>query len=137
VLFHIEYEAIRPVPDLILLLRLYLPEDVGTGKPLQVVSDIHEVVSVERIEAGQRGTIEITISNLPFTSNEFYVYGWIGRCDRSRCYDVVDQNVALPRLEIKSESSPMFGVALVSLDYSVRKTDSEPAKTERVSSLRV
>jgi ABC-type polysaccharide/polyol phosphate transport system ATPase subunit len=137
VLFHIEYEAIRPVHDLILLLRLYLPEDVGTGKPLQVVSDIHEVVSVERIEAGQRGTIEITISNLPFTSNEFYVYGWIGRCDRSRCYDVVDQNVALPRLEIKSESRSTAGVGLVSLEYSVRKTDPEPAKTERASPLRV
>jgi hypothetical protein len=134
--FHIEYEAIKSVRDLIFLLRLYLPEDASTGKPTQIISDINEVVSTERIEAGQHGTIEITISHLPFTSNEFSIYGWIGRCDRSRCYDVVDENVALPRLQIKSDQGTMNGIGIVSLDYSIHKTKSKPASAEGTPQLR-
>jgi ABC-type polysaccharide/polyol phosphate transport system ATPase subunit len=122
VVFHLEYEAVRPVPDLILLLRL-LAGDESTGAEMQVVSSVCDVVSVERIGAGQQGTIDITIRNLPFLSGKLFVYGWLGRCDRSRSYDVVDQNVALPQLEVELDCAPSFGASLIPLDFSITKSE--------------
>jgi ABC-type polysaccharide/polyol phosphate transport system ATPase subunit len=128
VVFRLEYEALSPVPDLVLLLRL-LVGDESNGAELQTASNIHEVVSTERIKAGQRGMIDITIKNLPFLSAKLFVYGWLGRCDRSRCYDVVDQNVALPQLEIEPDSEPAFGGSLIRLDFSITKSEPQWSKS--------
>jgi ABC-type polysaccharide/polyol phosphate transport system ATPase subunit len=122
VVFHLEYEAVTPVPDLILLLRLLVGGE-GPGAEMQIVSSIQEVISVRWIKAGQRGTIDITIRNLPFLSGKLFVYGWLGRCDQSRSYDVVDQNVALPQLEVELDSAPSFGAGLIPLDFSITKSE--------------
>jgi ABC-type polysaccharide/polyol phosphate transport system ATPase subunit len=132
VVFHIEYEAVRPVPDLMLLLR-FLAGEEGMDADMQIVSNICEVVSVERIEEGQRGTIEIAIRNLPFQSAKLFVYGWIGCRDRSRCYDVVDQNVALPQLEVEVDSKPAFGVSLIPLEFSTTKSELQRSKPAPVT----
>jgi ABC-type polysaccharide/polyol phosphate transport system ATPase subunit len=132
VVFHLEYEAVRSVPDLILLLRL-LVGDEGAGADMQIVSNIYEVLSSERIEAGRRGTVDITIKNLPFQSAKFSVYGWMGRRDHSRCYDVVDQNVALPALRVEPSSDAGLAVSLIPLEVLITKSEIQQSKIAPVA----
>jgi ABC-type polysaccharide/polyol phosphate transport system ATPase subunit len=126
VVFHVEYEARSSVPDLVLFLRFLVGD---TDAQLQIASSIHEIVSAERIQAGQRGTIDITIKNLPFLSAKLFIYGWLGRCNRSRCYDVIDQNVALPQLEIEPDPELAFGGTLIPLDFSIAKSEPQRSKS--------
>jgi lipopolysaccharide transport system ATP-binding protein len=118
----VEYEVLQPVPDMLLLLRLYshleaIKEAAGT-----IVSEIREVVTYQKLQIGQSGTVEITLPNLKLTRNEFAPYICLGPTDGSGWYDVVDaDNVALPPLVIKGDrQSTREGY--FSLDYDFKVT---------------
>jgi ABC-type polysaccharide/polyol phosphate transport system ATPase subunit len=118
--FVIEYEVMSPVPDLILLFRLL---HRAGGQDDQVVTDIYENLSTVRLEKGHTGAVELTFPNLRLTPNQLFVYVWLGRMDCSISYDVVDANVAMPFLEIRSGPEKKRTYGLVSLQYECKPVE--------------
>ena len=125
VTFRFEYTVRRPVRDLAFLFRLYLAADEASGRSELIVTDIYEVLSSERAPAGV-SAIVLTLPGVKLMPNEFSLYVWLGRCDRTVAYDVLDTNVSLPKLVIKSRSPlarPLRG--LVPLSYEIQKLELE------------
>jgi ABC-type polysaccharide/polyol phosphate transport system ATPase subunit len=120
VTFRFEYRIRRPVRDLALLFRLNLAADEAGGRPETIVTEIFEILSPGQVPAGT-SAIVLTIPALKLMPNEFSLYVWLGRCDRTACYDAIDANVSLPKLAIKSKTpSARPSRGLVPLTYEIR-----------------
>jgi ABC-type polysaccharide/polyol phosphate transport system ATPase subunit len=118
--FRFEYEVLQAVPNLALLFRLYLPS-VG-HESQNIVTDISEVLSVEALEAGIAGAVELRLPRLVLMPNRLSVYVWLGRADVSWMkagdqfgYDVIDTNIDLPPLTIApdTEQTELLGITFV------------------------
>jgi ABC-type polysaccharide/polyol phosphate transport system ATPase subunit len=120
VTFRFEYEVFNPVPNLALLLRLYLPSGSLSGQ--NIVTDISEVLSAEALETGMTGAVELTLPRLVLMPNCLSLYVWLGRADVSWMhagkqfgYDVIDTNIDLPPLTIapETEQTKLLGITFV------------------------
>ena len=119
--FEIAYKAVTSVPNLALLFRICLPEDQVSGRPLQVISEMREVLSVERMKAGTCGSLKLTLPNLELAPNKFSLYVCLGRSNYSGFFDVVDVNVALPELVVTNDHPSAVGAGVILLDYTIKK----------------
>jgi hypothetical protein len=98
--------------------------DLTNGLSETIVTEVFEVLSPGQVTAGM-WAIVLTFPSVKLRPNEFSLYVWVGRSDRSVTYDAIDENVALPRLVInpKPESSGRRTRGLVSVDYEIRKVE--------------
>jgi lipopolysaccharide transport system ATP-binding protein len=107
-----DFEAIEGVPNLTFVIRL---RSAANGELLTM---IREVVSENPIQQGYKGTIELTLPNLPLRPSEISLYAALGRLDNQIYYDVVDENVDLPFLKVVSDSKDRFvREGIMSLPY--------------------
>jgi ABC-type polysaccharide/polyol phosphate transport system ATPase subunit len=126
VTFHIEYEVIKSIPNLLLLFRLNLAEDPAAGRPLQVIGEIKEVLSGRPINKGTRHAVKLTLSSLGYLRNRFSLYVCLGPTTGNKFFDVVDSNVALPELVIREEPAKQPRTGVVALDYTIDTAGEEP-----------
>jgi ABC-type polysaccharide/polyol phosphate transport system ATPase subunit len=123
VTFRFEYEILEPVPSLRLKFVLYRPTENATG-PFggHVVTEIFEVVSVEALDAGQMGAVELTLPRLALMPNRLMLYVWLGSAtDLLSGYDVIDANVNLPPLIVGTETN----AGVIFVEYKLRKWEAE------------
>jgi ABC-type polysaccharide/polyol phosphate transport system ATPase subunit len=121
VTFEIAYKAVASVPNLALLFRICLPEDQVSGRPLQVISEMREILSVERMKAGTCGSLKLTLPNLELAATKFSLYVCLSRSNYAIVFDVVDGNVALPELVMTNDHRSAVGAGVILLDYTIKK----------------
>ena len=121
-IFHFEYEVISRVQDLAFYFRIYVERD-GIE---QIVTETKHVVSASRIEVGKRGGIVVTLPNLKLTPHEFSLYVYLSPVQGRPSYDVIDANVALPKLVIGPQLAEQPGYCLVSIDCEIVDVECEP-----------
>ncbi len=130
--FRFEYEVHKPVSDLMFIFRLLAPkDDLGGGEGL-IVTNIREIVSRKPLSVGYRGGFEIVLPNLKLRPGDLSLYLHLGSADDRTSFDVVDSNVGVPNLRIKSGSASER-LGLVSLDYRFRSIDVEAPAEPSVS----
>jgi len=119
--FRFEYEVFRRVPCLGFFFRLYLETGHGlSAKGIQYVTDIFENISLEPLEAGCRGSVELTLPDLKLMPNNFLLYVCLTRPESAGSHDVIDSNVNLPALVVKSNLPADDRLGMVSLGYEFR-----------------
>jgi hypothetical protein len=91
------YEVAEDVPNLKFFLRL------TNALSREVVSSFQKVDD-RAVSRGCRGVIEVTLPNVQLRPMEASLYVWIGRSDKQVPYDIIDENVDLPFLQITSDS---------------------------------
>ena len=116
---HFEYEVIAPVPSLAFLFRLYLPSDDAIGQ--QIVTDIVEVLSKGALDAGQRGSFDLTLPNNSLLPNEFSIYAVLMPYQGKGAFDVIDTNVQMPVLAIAEREPQPERWGVVAVDYRVEQ----------------
>jgi lipopolysaccharide transport system ATP-binding protein len=116
--FEIGYEVSALIPDLYLLFRIItVPNDLE-GRGETIVANIWIKVSDEPVSPGRSGVFEVVLPDLKLRPGEFTFYICLGQRDERVFYDVMDANVELPVLVVKSESTVRADrLGLVSLDY--------------------
>jgi len=121
VTFRFGYEVRRPVRDLVLIFRLLQT----SGSSEFIVTERYEILSSERLQAGT-SALALTIRGLKLLPNEYSVYVWLGRCDQTVSYDVIDANIALPKLVVKSTTAAtQTSRGVAPLSYDIQKLDLE------------
>ena len=133
--FRIEYETVLAVPEISVLLRLYLDVPDGNGVSPQVVADVTKVISEGRVAAGHKGWIEVSVPTQHLMPIAYSIYVWIGYQNYKVCYDVIDTNVAIPKLVIVPRASdyPSAGKLALSCSWRsgvVASSESTAASTE-------
>jgi ABC-type polysaccharide/polyol phosphate transport system ATPase subunit len=118
-----EYEVIDPVDSLVFGLRLFLPALGASGQ--DIVTDIREVLSSRPLEAGQVGSIDLTLPSIELMPNRFLIYAFLKRKEGHVGFDIIDQNVGLPALAIDSDADDPTVQGVVSLDYAIQRSLSE------------
>ena len=105
----------QAVPDLVLVLRF---RSAVSG---ETITALREVVSDAPLAKGDTRMIEFTFPRLAFRPGEVSLYLWLGRADDRVAYDVIDENVDLPFLQIFADEADRYTrEGLVSLDYRFR-----------------
>jgi homopolymeric O-antigen transport system ATP-binding protein len=100
------------VPNLVLVLRF---RSAITG---ETITTIREVVSDAPLAKGDSRTLRFTFPRLALRPGEVSLYLWLGRADDRVAYDVIDENVDLPFIQVFSDEEDRYGrEGLVSLDY--------------------
>jgi len=101
----------EPVPNLAMVLRF---RSAITG---ETISTLHEIVSNAPLAKGDSRALELTFPKLSLRPGEVSLYLWLGRTDDRIAYDVIDENVDLPFLQIFSDEVDRYArEGLVSLD---------------------
>ena len=125
--FRFEYEVFKRVPHLAFLFRLYLETNHGSSaKGMQSIADIFEQVSLEPLEAGGRGSVELTLPDLRLMPNNFLLYVCLLRPENDGDYDIIDSNVGLPALVVKSDLANDHRRGMVRLNYDLRNIAASP-----------
>lgn len=107
-----EFEVIEPVPNLLFGLRLGVAD---TGMSL---TSVREAISSEPIAKGTSGTFFVTFPALALRPGEVSIYAWLGRLDKHFPFDVVDENVNLPLIQVNSNELDQFDrEGVVTLPY--------------------
>lgn len=119
--FRFQFEVFERVSRLAFFFRLYLDDSS------QPVTDILESISLEPLEVGYRGVVNLTLPNLKLMPNNFRLYVCFTSPENIRAYDVIDKNVELPLLAVKPKSVDDTRLGTVSLSYEVQSSSlSEP-----------
>ena len=109
------YEVLEPVRDLGFLLMFRAAIDG------QQITTIREPLSDRPLAAGQSGTFELVLPNVPLRPCEISIYAALGYVDCRAFYDVIDANVDLPLLVIGSDTMDTYArQGLVSLEYRIQ-----------------
>jgi ABC-type polysaccharide/polyol phosphate transport system ATPase subunit len=132
--FRFEYEVFEEVPRVAFLFRLLLSDDHASASGLQCITDILETISTTKLEVGHRGAIDLTLPELKLLPNDFRLYVCLISPERTRNHDVLDSNVGLPALAVRSGAINDRRFGAVSLDYQFRATEAqEPVATPSVA----
>ncbi len=91
------YEAMEDVPNLKFFLRM-------TNALSREVVSCFQALTERALHRGDRGIIEVTLPKVQLRPMEASLYVWIGRSDKQVPYDIIDENVDLPFLQIMSEA---------------------------------
>jgi hypothetical protein len=102
----------EPVPSLALVVRF---RSAISGETISV---LREVVSDTALEKDDSRVLELIFPQLALRPGEVSLYLWLGRADDRIAYDVIDENVDLPFLQVFSDDVDRYArEGLVSLDY--------------------
>jgi lipopolysaccharide transport system ATP-binding protein len=126
VAFRFEYEALQEVPDLGFLFSLNTNKDELAGVQEVTVTRIRESISPGVVPCNFRGQIEIVLRDLKLRPGQFNLYVCLMNIEGEIFYDVLDVNVDLPKLIIKSDllnRHDTYGI--VSLDHHCHIADVE------------
>ena len=118
--FLFEYEVFEKEPRVAFLFRLYLADDQAQASTNQCVTDIFETISTTPLDVGHRGVIDLTLPESELTPNNFRLYVCLTSPERTRSFDVLDNNVELPALSVRLHSADDLRLGAVSLDYEFR-----------------
>ena len=117
--FEVSYEVVAPVKDLYLLFRILTSSSDLNGTEPTIVANIWVPVSDSALQPGAVGTIELTLPDIKLRPGDFPLYIVASSRDERNNYDVIDANVNLPALSIKSDRRVTADrLGLVSLDYT-------------------
>lgn len=94
----VAYDVVKKVDSL----AIYAA--IRSGKSGENLTSIQDVVSTIPVDAGSRGNLTIEFPDLPLRPGDYGLYIALGNETYDRFYDVVDENVALPKLCINSDS---------------------------------
>jgi lipopolysaccharide transport system ATP-binding protein len=122
--FRIDFQAIKPVADLMFTLRILAPkDDLAAHDDESIITNIREIVSREAVSAGYEGTVELELPNLALRPGSFQLRLYFDAADDKTAHDVLDSNVDLPLLFIRNAKSPLRNqhLGIVSLDYRFRQ----------------
>jgi lipopolysaccharide transport system ATP-binding protein len=120
--FRVNFEVVKPVPDLLFTLRILLPkDDLAAREDESAITNIREIVSRESVPQGYRGTIELELPNLKLRSGSYQVRLYFDAVDDKTTHDVLDANVDLPPLTVRRAKSPFERIGIVSLDHEFRQ----------------
>jgi lipopolysaccharide transport system ATP-binding protein len=86
--------TVRTVPSL----GLYLALRAGLSN--EVISTVKEVVSPDPVEAGTAAEIVVELPELRLRAGDYSLYVWVGDAGCVSCFDVLDENVSLPWLNV-------------------------------------
>ena len=95
----------------------------GVGLTEVIFADMPEVISLEPVDAGYEGLIEIALKIQSFMPNDYFPCAWLGRISFAGGYDLVDGNVGLPPLTIKTSDEVDVRSGLVSLAFEAKKRE--------------
>ena len=119
-MFRFEYKILERVSNLAFLFRL---NAIPVGSVSEIIfAEMHEILSLEPVEAGYDGVVELSLKIQNFMPNKYFPYVWLGRTNNAGGYDVVDSNVRLPALTINSSAEKEFRAGLVSLAYEAKNS---------------
>jgi ABC-type polysaccharide/polyol phosphate transport system ATPase subunit len=130
--FRFEYEVFEKVPRVAFLFRLYLADQASTDG-IQCITDIIETINTAPLDIGHHGVIDLTLPSLKLLSNIFRLYVCFISPEQTRSYDVLDSNVQLPSLAVRSHVAVDHRLGVVSLDYALRNLEAEQANVTGVS----
>ncbi len=85
------------------------------------------------MEAGVRGRIDLTLPDLKLMPNNFLLYVCLTRPENAGSYDVLDSNVSLPALVLKSNSANEGRLGAVTLNYEFQSSGAEKPATISVA----
>jgi lipopolysaccharide transport system ATP-binding protein len=126
VTFRFEYEALAEVPELGLLFNLNTKKDEVSGVPEIDITRMRGAISRHPVPAGHKGTVEVVLHDLKLRPGQFGLYVCLGNLEGEIFHDVIDNNVYLPDLVVKSDATNKHDrFALVSMDYDFRVVDRE------------
>jgi ABC-type polysaccharide/polyol phosphate transport system ATPase subunit len=124
--FRFEYEVFERVKGLAFFFRLNLETKHGlSAKSTQPITDIFEDINSEPLEAGVRGTVELTLPDLKLMPNIFLIYVGLTRPGKVGSHDIIDSNVDLPALVVRSNLPDDLRLGMVCLDYDLRNIEAE------------
>lgn len=136
VLFRIEYEVMKAVPNLTFGFRLINPIADISQSGEKIVANIYETISRTALLPGYKGIVEIVLPNIKLRSFGATPYIWFSNIEdnpASLAYDVVDANVDLPYLYVRAASSAKYeGQGVVSLDHHLRAIDARLIAADRM-----
>ena len=116
--FRIAYEVLSRVESLYVIFRILTGASSLSVQDQQIVSNISIRVSDEPVKAGKSGVVEVVLPRLMLRRGDFSLYVVAGNRDDSLNYDIIDDNVNLPVLSVRTDSklkSDRIGV--VDLEY--------------------
>jgi hypothetical protein len=126
--FHFEYEVGEPVAEFFFLLRFGLASE-------QVVFEIGERLNTAHLRPGCSGEVRIDLPISRLLPNDYSLYVWIGRADRSETYDVLDKNVNLPEFVIQADTEALnWRRGLMTVDYELRQVEAKALVQEEALS---
>jgi lipopolysaccharide transport system ATP-binding protein len=87
----------------------------------QMVTNMKEVISKKTLDPGTRGRIGVRLPKNILRPKYYKLYMTVSDKSFGHAYDVVDDNVALPELEIVARNvDPHFSVGFFSMDYRIK-----------------
>jgi lipopolysaccharide transport system ATP-binding protein len=138
VVFRLEFETFRAIKQLGIIFQLSAVKDEIANLPEFVVTRLREAISHKQIHAGHRGTLEIVFRHLKLRPGEFRLYVLLGDIDGEMFCDVIDENVGLPHLTIKSDAlngHEKLGVVSLDYEFRIRAGDHLTGAVERIDSV--
>ncbi len=90
----LSYRAYRAVPDLGLVLHL------RWDATREAVTSFRAVLARKEVKPGDEATVVLTLPSVPLRPGDYSLYICLGNQIGDRFYDVIDDNLGLPRLTI-------------------------------------
>ena len=116
--FRIAYEVLSRVESLYVIFRILTGASSLSVQDQQIVSNISIRVSDEPVKAGKSGVVEVVLPRLMLRRGDFSLYVVAGNRDDSLNYDIIDDNVNLPVLSVRTDSKLKSDrIGLVDLEY--------------------
>jgi lipopolysaccharide transport system ATP-binding protein len=110
-----DFEVHQPVPDMAFQFA------VRSALDGSIVTMIYKTVCTSPLAAGETGTIELVLTDLPLRPGEFSLAGYLLRGDDRVSYDVIDGNADLPFLAVSSPSEEKYQrMGIVTLPHTLR-----------------
>ena len=89
----------------------------------KLITSIRKTLSLQPMKAGETGTIELVLPDIPLRPGEISLYICLGRDDDAVFYDVLDANVDLPLISMEADAGESTAKqGLVSLPHDFRHT---------------
>src|SRR5262249_17221063 len=116
----LSYRAYRAVPDLGLVLHL------RWDASKEDVTSIRAVLVPREVKPGEQATVVLTFPSVPLRPGDYSLYICLGNQVGERFYDVIDDNLGLPRLSITAvDDDPHTKAGYFSIPW---RLSAEPAK---------
>jgi lipopolysaccharide transport system ATP-binding protein len=94
----LSYRAYKAVPNLAMILMIR----TAAAKE-EWVTTIKTVITEERLSAGDKATLCVTLPTVPLRPGDYAMTIYLGKIGAESRYDAIDDNVSLPHLTITSE----------------------------------
>jgi lipopolysaccharide transport system ATP-binding protein len=129
IILKLRYEAFEAAPSLGLYFAL---RSTTTG---ETITSVKEPLSLTPLQVGPQPLAIVEFPNCPLRPGQYALYVCLGNQDCSKMYDVVDDNVGLPQLVIRSsemDGHRTVGYFSLTARISTDSDSDQPAHGQRV-----